>query len=181
MFFVPYVIRSDSNEKEYVQILQSSLEDFEKTVYDGWQSEWTGDYLSASDIDKYTVKASDGKIVALAAYKIIHQQAYVYIVYLESAPESNPVLTSREERKFRGIGRLLFAFAVKYSIDHGCRGDVVFEAKTDELAEHYLKDFHALEIPRAGFGTPRRFMLSDSASWEIFSQYLMEEIPDGLQ
>ena len=30
MFFVPYVIRSDSNEKEYVQILQSSLEDFEK-------------------------------------------------------------------------------------------------------------------------------------------------------
>ena len=49
-------------------------------------------------------------------------------------------------RRYYGIGAALIAFGIKFSINHGCRGDVVFEAKTDELAKHYAEDFHARYI-----------------------------------
>lgn len=49
-------------------------------------------------------------------------------LYAESAPHSNPVLTEKSERKYSGIGAALIAFGIKYSIDNGCRGDVVFDA-----------------------------------------------------
>ena len=67
--------------------------------------------------------------MALGAYQISGHHAYVYIVYLESAPHSNPTITIEAERKYYGVGAAMIAFGIKYSIDHGCRGDVVFEAK----------------------------------------------------
>lgn len=64
----------------------------------------------------------------------------------------------------------MIAFGIKYSIDAGCRGDVVFDAKTDELARHYAK-----LIPSAASGGPKRFMLADEDAWKLFSKYLDEE------
>jgi len=66
-------------------------------------------------------------------------------------------------------------YGIKYSIDAGCRGDVVFDAKTDELAQHYAKDFGAKLIPSAASGGPKRFMLADEDAWKLFSKYLEEE------
>lgn len=54
---------------------------------------------------------------------------------------ANPTLTAK--REYYGIGEVMIAFGIKFSIDSGCRGDVLFEAKTPELARHYEKDFHA--------------------------------------
>ena len=79
------------------------------------------------------------------------------------------------QRKYYGIGELLIAYGIKYSIDHGCRGDVVFEAKTDELARHYELDFHAKRIPSLAFGGLKRYMLADKEAWELFSKFLKEE------
>jgi hypothetical protein len=79
----------------------------------------------------------------------------------------------RKERKYFGIGELLIAYGIKYSIDHGCRGDVVFEAKTDELARHYETDFHAKRIPSLNAGL-KRFMLADEEAWHLFSKFLKE-------
>ena len=78
-------------------------------------------------------------------------------------------------RKYYGIGAALIAFGIKFSIDHGCRGDIVFEAKTDELARHYAEAFHARQIPSASSVGPKRFMLEDEDAWRLFSRYLREE------
>ena len=80
----------------------------------------------------------------------------------------------RPEREYYGIGQLLVAFGIKYSIDHGCRGDVVFDAKTDELAKHYEFDFKAKRVANGDSGI-KRFMLADEDAWNLFSLYLEEE------
>lgn len=126
-------------------------------------------------VQKFAMKTEDGELVALAAYQISSRKAYVYILYAESAPASNPVLTRKAERKYCGIGAALIAFGIKFSIDNGCRGDVVFDAKTDELAKHYAEDFGAKRIPSAASGGPKRFMLADEDAWLLFSKYLVEE------
>ena len=51
----------------------------------------------------------------------------------------------------------------------------MFDAKTDELARHYAKDFGAKLIPSATSGGPKRFMLADEDAWKLFSKYLDEE------
>ena len=73
----------------------------------------------------------------------------------------------------------MIAFGIKYSIDNGCRGDVVFDAKTDELAKHYAEDFGAKRIPSLSSGGPKRFMLADEDAWLLFSKYLVEEVEEN--
>ena len=102
-----------------------------------WQTDWDSDYLSSPTVEKYALKTPTGELIALGAYQISGRKAYVYILYAESAPHSNPTFSSKQERRYYGIGAALIAFGIKFSIENGCRRDVVFEAKTDELAKHY--------------------------------------------
>ena len=175
MVFSPYVISSSTGERVQVSIVPATQEDLDATVRDPkWQTDWDSSYLSEPSVDRFAVKSSDGELIALGAYQIRGRKAYVYIVYAESAPHSNPTMHPREERKYFGIGVLLIAFGIKYSIDHGCRGDVVFEAKTERLAEHYEADFHAVRIPSEKPGGPKRYMLVDEDAWAVFSRFLEE-------
>ena len=132
------------------------------------------DYLADPAIERFAVRSDEQELIALGAYQIRENRAYVYIIYVESAPHSNPTITPRGERRYYGIGALLLAFGIKYSIDHGCRGDVVFEAKTDALARHYEADFHAIRIPSENPGGPKRYMLADEYAWDMFSRFLKE-------
>ena len=144
MFFAPYVIRGSNAEKVLVQILPASPEDLTATKgTPSWQTDWESEYLSQPSVDKFALKLENGELLALGAYQISGRKAYVYILYVESAPQSNPTLTTSARREYYGIGEVMIAFGIKYSIDAGCRGDVVFDAKTDELARHYAKDFGA--------------------------------------
>lgn len=175
MIFAPFVIRNSDRKKIDVEIIPASKADLIVTKTEPlWQTDWDSDYLSRPEVAKFAMKASSGELLALAAYQISGRKAYVYIVYVESAPVSNPTLTVSGSRKYYGIGEALIAFGIKYSIDNGCRGDVVFDAKTDELAVHYAKDFGARLLPNAGSG-PKRFMLADEDAWRLFSKYLEEE------
>ena len=114
-------------------------------------------------------------MIALGAYRVMGRKAYVYILYLESAPASNPTLTAK--REYYGIGEVMIAFGIKFSIDSGCRGDVLFEAKTPELARHYEKDFHARPVATLNSGGPQRYMLADEDAWNLFEKFLTEEEP----
>ena len=173
MLFTPYIISADG-EPLPVLIDSATASDLKVTSENPvWQTDWTSDYLSAPGIEKYAMKTLSGELVALAAYQIAGKKAYVYILYIESAPHSNP--TIKFKRKYTGIGAALIAFGIKFSIDNGCRGDVVFDAKTDELAAHYVRDFGAKPIPSAFSGGPKRFMLADEDAWALFSKYLSEE------
>ena len=140
-----------------------------------WQTDWTSEYLADPTVEKFSIKSLEGELIGLAAYQIRGRCAYVFILYAESAPHSNPTMRPRAEREYYGIGELLIAFGIKYSIDHGCRGDVVFEAKTDELASHYEQDFCATRIPSEHSDGPKRYMLIDEDAWRLFSKFLKEE------
>lgn len=176
MIFSPYVLQKSNHACIHVEILPATTEDMDSTRREPrWQTNWTSAYLSNPAVEKYAMKSPDGELIALGAYQITGRKAYVYIIYAESAPHSNPTMESKHVRKYYGIGAALIAFGIKFSIDHGCRGDVVFEAKTDELAKHYTEDFHARQIPSVSYGGPKRFMLADEDAWRLFSRYLTEE------
>lgn len=67
---------------------------------------------------------------------------------------------------------MMIAYGIQLSIDSGHGGIVTFEAKTDELYDHYIKDFHAVPIFRPHLGGPKLLMLADEGAQEIFSTYL---------
>lgn len=175
MFFDPYVWDGCSGEKVNAVIEPATREELELTAKEPiWQTDWTSDYLADPSIEKYALKTETQQLIALGAYKIVGRGAYVYIVYLESAPESNPTRTVKFKRRFYGIGEVMLAFGIKFSIDNGCRGDILFEAKTDELAQHYAEDFRAKPVLSLNDGL-KRFMLADEDAWRLFSKYLTEE------
>ncbi|MCR4771105.1 MAG: hypothetical protein K5855_02210 [Oscillospiraceae bacterium] len=174
MVFSPFVISAESGAPIDVILDKASLEDLAATKAEPvWQTDWTSAYLADPTVEKAAIKTPDGELIGMGAYQIRGRSAYVFILYAESAPHSNPTMRSRKERKYFGIGELLIAYGIKYSIDHGCRGDVVFEAKTDELARHYETDFHAKRIPSLNAGL-KRFMLADEEAWHLFSKFLKE-------
>lgn len=175
MVFSPFVVSASGGEKVAVTIEPATQADLLATRgTPAWQTDWSSEYLSDPSIEKYAVKTGEGELVALGAYKIRDRSAYVYILYMESAPHSNPTMKPRVERKYYGIGKLLIAFGIKYSIDHGCRGDVVLEAKTDQLAAHYEAAFQATQIPGETADGPKRYMLVDESAWAVFSAFLEE-------
>lgn len=176
MFFYPFVIDAQSGKPVPVNIIPAAQADIDETIGDPkWQTDWNSEYLTAPSVERFAVKSLDNDLIGLGAYQIRDRKAYVFIVYMESAPHSNPTMQKQEDRKYYGVGALLIAFGIKYSIDHGCRGDVVFEAKTEELAAHYESDFRAVRIPSEFSGGPKRYMLADEAAWAVFSRFLKEE------
>ena len=110
-----------------------------------------------------------GELIALGAYEIQEDSLTVYIVYMESHPESNP--TMAKNRKYTGIGRLLIAYGIKLSVDNGFGGDVILRAKTTELEKHYIKDFGAVRLPSFDAAAPR-YIIADEAAKRIFFSYL---------
>ena len=92
------------------------------------------------------------------------------IPYMEAQPDSNPVMDGGDP-KYTGIGRLMIAYGIKLSIDHGLAGDVVLEAKATALAKHYERDFGAVRLPVFGSAAPR-YLIADDAAKRIFFTYL---------
>ena len=162
-----------TNEVVPVKISKMSKADAMQTNKEPlWQSSWTSAFISDKEKLKYALKTADGELVALGAYRVQPTCVAVEILYIESHPESNPTMT--KQKKYIGIGKAMIAFGIALSCNHGCEGCVVFEAKTSELAEHYIRDFGA--IPLSSFGGPQRFMLEGDTAYAIVSEYLKETV-----
>ena len=58
------------------------------------------------------------------------------------------------------------------TIDASYNGVVVFEAKTDDLEQHYIRDFGARPVASLYPDGPKTFMIADEAAKNIFSSYL---------
>lgn len=170
MEFKPFVL-SHGEEKIAVSIVPMTAADAGRTDSAPlWQTSWTSEYLADSRFDKYAAKVGD-ELIALAAYEILKDSLVVHIAYMEAHPDSNPTLNDGAP-KYTGIGRVLIAFGIKLSIDHGFAGDVVLEAKTPELARHYERDFGAVRIPAFQSAAPR-YLIADEAAKQIFFPYLV--------
>ncbi len=135
-----------------------------------WQTSWTSEYLEDNRFEKYAAKANR-QLIALGAYEVLEYALVVHLAYMEAHPASNPTLDSGVP-EYRGIGRMMVAFGIKLSIDHGLTGDVVLEAKTPELARHYEKDFGAVLLPAFDAAAPR-YLIADEAAKRIFFTYLV--------
>ena len=67
---------------------------------------------------------------------------------------------------------MMVAFGIQLSIHSGKNGVVTFEAKTTELARHYIQDFGATRIFPKYAGGPIMLMSADHAAISIFNTYL---------
>ena len=164
-----FVTASDTGNKIPVDIDKSTSADLAATK-ESWQTDWTSEFIGDPALEKYTAKTESGEIIALGAYRETESSMFVYIEYIESHPESNPTLTI--QKKYLGIGRMMIAFGIQLSIDSGKNGVVTFEAKTDELAKHYIRDFGAIRVFAKQSGGPIMLMLADNAALSLFNTYL---------
>ena len=168
MQFDPYILDSNGNRVP-VTIAPMSKDDAKQTdAFPKWQTSWMSDFITDSDFDCYAVK-NDDELIALGAYEIQKGILVVYIVYMESHPESNPTLT--HNRKYTGIGKLLIALGIKLSVDNGFGGDVVLRAKTSSLEKHYINDYGAVKLPSYNSAAPR-YLIADEAAKQILLSYL---------
>ena len=151
-----YVVENETGKQIEIDIESATNEDLTSTK-EKWQSDWTSEFIRDPKLEKYAAKTDAGEIVALGAYREAH-------------PESNPTIST--VRKYAGNGRMMIAYGIQLSIDSGHGGIVTFEAKTDELYDHYIKDFHAVPIFQPHSGGPKLLMLADEGAQEIFSTYL---------
>lgn len=146
--------------------------DLKKTASAGWQTSWK--MPSAQKFpNKVALKTEDGELLGLMSYVCDEKFLAVEVVYLESQPESNANLLhlTGQEKRYRGIAKALFAYAVQESIEHGFDGVVLFKAKTDTLLEYYIQAFGARQVGRYD---PFRLVL-----WEDVAQKLIEEYEVG--
>ena len=164
-----FVTASDTGNKISVEIDKSTADDLAATK-ENWQTDWTSEFIGDPALEKYTAKTESGEIVALGAYRETESSMFVYIEYIESHPESNPTLTTK--RKYLDIGRMMIAFGIQLSIDSGKNGVVTFEARTDELARHYIRDFGAIRVFAKQSGGPIMLMIADNAALSLFNTYL---------
>ena len=169
MFLQYYVTESASKKRVNIEIEAASQVDLDITQ-NGWQTVWNTDFILDAQKEKYVAKTEDDEIIALGAYRVREGSVAVYIAYIESQPESNPTLTTH--KKYLGIGKAMIAFGIQLSIDANCNGVVVFEAKTDELEQHYIRDFGARPVASLYPDGPKTFMIADEAAKNIFSSYL---------
>lgn len=164
-----YITETSTGNRVNVDIDAATPQDLEVTK-NGWQTTWDTDFILDPRKEKYAAKTEDGEIVALGAYRVQASSVAVYIAYIESQPESNPTLAKR--KKYIGIGKAMIAFGIQLSIDANCNGVVVFEAKTDDLEQHYIRDFGARRVASLNPGGANTYMVADEAAKDIFSSYL---------
>lgn len=168
--FIPFITKAGEQTQISVSITRMKQSEARITGKNPvWQTDWTSDYLQDPRFEKYALKTVSGELVALASYEILENDVMVHITYIESHPDSNPTIVGHS-KKYEGIGRVLIAYGIKLSIDHGCGGTVTFEAKVPELAEHYVRDFGACPLPI--FGGAPRYELSGESAMNIFITYL---------
>lgn len=104
MEFSPFVILTATGEELPVQIVPAQEGDLQVTRgTPAWQTDWTSEFLAAPTVDKYAVKAADGELIARGAYQIRGHSAYVYIIYAESAPPSNPTIKTKGSKNITGL------------------------------------------------------------------------------
>lgn len=89
-----FVTKADSGEQVLIAMEPAMKNDLEATK-NGWQSDWTSDFISDPRLEKYAAKTEAGEIVALGAYREDDHGISVFIADIEAQPESNPTLTKK--------------------------------------------------------------------------------------
>lgn len=167
-----FVTRSSDECIIPVQVVPASKADFAKTASGSWQTDWQSTD-AAHFPNRIALKTGSDELLGLMSYSCDEHFLAVELVYLESQPESNANLlhVTGRSKKYAGIAKALFAYAVQQSIQHGYDGVVLFKAKTDTLLEYYIHAFGARPVSRCD---PFRLVLWEDAAQKLISEYEVE-------
>lgn len=140
------------------------------TTHD-WQTRWTTPFALGLPNKVALRRADDRELLGLMSYEMDAAGLAVEVIYMESARHSNANLLHAEGRRKRyvGIAKALFAYAIQVSFDHGFDGVLYFRAKTTELAEYYAQEFGAIAPMRYD---PFRMIILEEAAAKILSDYM---------
>ena len=166
-----YVIKMDSNEKIPVFVRKADESDFAATSK--WQTDWTSGYAESLPNKVALCRKDDGELLGLMSYEADGDLLAVEIIYIESALHSNKNMlhTLNIGKKYIGIAKALFAYAIQVSIDEGFDGVLVFKAKTTELIDYYIREFGARHT---GSYDPFRLVIWEDAAETILNEYREE-------
>lgn len=118
-------------------------------------------------------RTDTNELLGLIAYIVDGRSLAVEIVYVESADHSNTNLLRTEGRpkKYIGIAKPLFAYAMAASIKNGYHRVVVFKAKTSESVAYYIREF---STSHTGSYDPFRMVI-----WGDAAQLLIKDLERG--
>ncbi len=166
-----YVLDTTTGNAVSVCVHPATQQDFARTAQEYWQTNWQSAFIQRENLEKYAFEISSTReLIALGAYRNMPEGVLVYVEYIESAPSSNPTIST--QRKYAGVGAMLLAYGIQLSIDYGYGGAIYLKAKTSEIREHYIRDFGAIPFSRID---PFLLLIDGDAARALFSQYLKEE------
>ncbi|MBR2894206.1 MAG: hypothetical protein IKC03_00925 [Oscillospiraceae bacterium] len=163
-----FVWDSSMSEKYSVEVRSATVEDFKNTAT--WQTQWTTPAVAAMPNKVALRRVDTDELLGLMSYEINESGLAVEIIYIESAAHSNANLLNQMgvQKKYIGIARALFAYAVQVSVKAGFGGVIFFRAKTTELRSYYMKEFGAVPL---GQYDPFRLIVWEDAAVEILASY----------
>lgn len=171
-----FVLEYATNAKIPAVVKDATEQDLMATK--NWQTAWTTPYAKQLPNKVALHRMDNDELLGLMSYELDENGLAVEILYLESARHSNANLLHAEgkQKKYVGIAKALFAYAIQLSLDHHFDGVLYFRAKTSELVDYYKKAFGAIAPVRYD---PFRLLILEEAAANILSDFIMEVRDDG--
>ena len=132
-----YVLNAVSSEKIPAEIAPASKEDLAATH--GWQTNWESAYARQLPNKVALHRKDNRELLGLMSYELDERGLAVEVLYMESARHSNANLlhATGEAKRYIGVAKAMFAYAVQISKEAGFDGVLIFRAKASELLEYY--------------------------------------------
>ena len=163
-----FVLNAASGERVLVSIRPATEKDLATTR--DWQTDWTTSFAAGLPNKVALYCAENNELLGLMSYSLDQRGLAVEIIYMESARHSNANLLHVEEKRKRyiGIAKTMFAYAVQISLEAGFGGVLVFRAKTSELLDYYQREFGARQV---GIYDPFRLVIWEDAAEQLIAEY----------
>ena len=118
-------------------------------------------------------RQDNGELLGLMSYEMYERGLAFEILYMESARHSNANLVHAEgdHKKYLGIAKAMFAYAVQISLDAGFDGVLVFKAKTSDLLDYYMKEYGARQVVSYD---PFRLVIWEGAAERLIAEFRKE-------
>ena len=135
-----------------------------------WQTSWETPFTHDLPNKVALRLTDDGELLGLMSYELYDKGLAVEVIYMESARHSNANLLHAEggHKRYYGIAKALFAYAVQVSLDAGFDGVLIFKAKTSDLLNYYARTFGAR---RATVYDPFRMIIWEDAAERIIAEF----------
>ena len=135
-----------------------------------WQTSWETKFARGLPNKVALRRTDDSELLGLMSYELDERGLAVEVIYMESARHSNANLLHAEggHKRYYGIAKALFAYAVQVSLDAGFDGVLVFKAKTSDLLDYYARMFGAR---RATAYDPFRMIIWEDAAERIIAEF----------